>query len=203
MQHADEEYGGPFKVEVSPEATVADLSLLIQVCLSIRRHKETAVVLASYVFVPLTSSPFLSGSGKSQDKSGIPPGIQRLAYAGKNLDDPDRKLKKFGIIYWHSKFPDWCERPAECVLFLARSPPVGGIKIDPRASLLNPFLPGSAGQLSLDAFYENGRRAAAPGERATLLHHQHSVFSVVKSDVCAVFKSRKREKRSTLKAEGE
>jgi len=133
--------------------------------------------------------PSLRRSGKSQDNSGIPPGIQRLAYAGKNLDDPDRKLKKFGIAYWHSKFPDWCEGPADCVFFLARTP-VGGLTRCPsftRASSLNRFFPKSAGQLSSDAFCEKGRRAAAQGERVTLLHYQHSVSSVVKSDVCAVF----------------
>merc|ERR1711933_568131 len=40
-------------------------------------------------------------------KGGIIPGMQKLAYAGKKLDDPKRTLEHYGIAYWHAKFPSW------------------------------------------------------------------------------------------------
>ncbi|KAK2079390.1 hypothetical protein QBZ16_003081 [Prototheca wickerhamii] len=42
-----------------------------------------------------------------RDKSGIIPALQKLSYAGKNLDDPQRTLAHYGVAYWHSKFPHW------------------------------------------------------------------------------------------------
>ncbi|WZN58590.1 ubiquitin-like domain-containing protein [Chloropicon roscoffensis] len=42
-----------------------------------------------------------------KEKGGIIPGMQKLAYAGKKLDDPKRTLEHYGIAYWHAKFPDW------------------------------------------------------------------------------------------------
>lgn len=42
-----------------------------------------------------------------RDKGGIIPGLQKLAYAGKHMDDPKRTLQHYGIEYWHAKFPDW------------------------------------------------------------------------------------------------
>mmetsp|Transcript_6266 Transcript_6266/g.15877 ORF Transcript_6266/g.15877 Transcript_6266/m.15877 type:complete len:101 (+) Transcript_6266:498-800(+) len=42
-----------------------------------------------------------------KEKGGILPGLQRLAYAGKKLDDPKRTLEHYGIAYWHKKFPHW------------------------------------------------------------------------------------------------
>jgi hypothetical protein len=42
-----------------------------------------------------------------KEKGGIIPGMQKLAYAGKKLDDPKRTLEHYGIAYWHKKFPDW------------------------------------------------------------------------------------------------
>merc|ERR1711959_666978 len=42
-----------------------------------------------------------------KDKGGIIPGMQKLAYAGKKLDDPKRTLEHYGVSYWHKKFPDW------------------------------------------------------------------------------------------------
>ncbi|KAI3435551.1 hypothetical protein D9Q98_001616 [Chlorella vulgaris] len=42
-----------------------------------------------------------------RDKGGIIPGLQQLAYAGKNMDDSQRTLEHYGIAYWHAKFPHW------------------------------------------------------------------------------------------------
>merc|ERR1712037_110396 len=42
-----------------------------------------------------------------KDKGGIIPGMQKLAYAGKKLDDPKRTLEHYGVSYWHKNFPDW------------------------------------------------------------------------------------------------
>lgn len=69
--HTDDEYGGPFHIEVSPKMKIDDLRLLIK------------------------------------DKCGILPGLQKLAYAGKNFEDANRTLEHYGVKYWHSKFPDW------------------------------------------------------------------------------------------------
>jgi hypothetical protein len=35
------------------------------------------------------------------------PGLQRLSYAGKRLDDAQRTLEHYGIAYWHARFPHW------------------------------------------------------------------------------------------------
>jgi len=69
--HRDEEYGGPFHVDVSTKMTVHDLRKVIH------------------------------------DRCGVLPGLQKLAYAGKNMEDPARTLEHYGVKYWHAKFPDW------------------------------------------------------------------------------------------------
>jgi len=69
--HKDEEYGGPFYLDVSPKMKVHDLRGLIR------------------------------------DTCGIMPGMQKLSYAGKNMEDPERTLEHYGIKYWHAKFPGW------------------------------------------------------------------------------------------------
>jgi len=33
--------------------------------------------------------------------------MQKLAYAGKKLDDSKRTLEHYGVAYWQKKFPDW------------------------------------------------------------------------------------------------
>ncbi|KAK9832968.1 hypothetical protein WJX74_003142 [Apatococcus lobatus] len=40
-------------------------------------------------------------------EGGILPGLQKLSYAGKNLEDSQRTLQHYGIEYWHRKFPEW------------------------------------------------------------------------------------------------
>lgn len=42
-----------------------------------------------------------------RDKGGILPGLQRLSYAGKKMEDCKRTLEHYGITYWHAKFPHW------------------------------------------------------------------------------------------------
>ncbi|KAK9823441.1 hypothetical protein WJX72_002787 [[Myrmecia] bisecta] len=42
-----------------------------------------------------------------RDKGGIMPGLQRLSYAGKNMEDSQRTLEHYGIAYWHKSFPHW------------------------------------------------------------------------------------------------
>ncbi|KAF8060592.1 ubiquitin [Scenedesmus sp. PABB004] len=42
-----------------------------------------------------------------RDAGGILPALQRLAYAGKHLDDAQRTLQQYGVAYWHAKFPHW------------------------------------------------------------------------------------------------
>ena len=41
------------------------------------------------------------------DKTGVMPGLMRLAYAGKKFDDNSRTLAQMGVRYWNAKFPDW------------------------------------------------------------------------------------------------
>lgn len=38
---------------------------------------------------------------------GILPGLQRLVYAGKRMEDPQRTLKHYGVAFWHTHFPNW------------------------------------------------------------------------------------------------
>lgn len=38
---------------------------------------------------------------------GILPGLQRLVYAGKRMEDPQRTLRHYGVAYWHARFPHW------------------------------------------------------------------------------------------------
>ncbi|MEW5307332.1 MAG: hypothetical protein WDW36_009737 [Sanguina aurantia] len=42
-----------------------------------------------------------------RDAGGIIPALQKLSYAGKNLEDSQRTLEHYGITYWHAKFPHW------------------------------------------------------------------------------------------------
>jgi hypothetical protein len=41
------------------------------------------------------------------NKCGVLPGLQKLTYAGRDLDDPNRTLGQMGCRYWHAKFPRW------------------------------------------------------------------------------------------------
>lgn len=45
--------------------------------------------------------------GVIKDACGIMPGLQKLAYAGKNMEDSQRTLEHYGVKYWHEKFPEW------------------------------------------------------------------------------------------------
>lgn len=36
-------------------------------------------------------------------KCGILPGVQKLAYAGKNFEDANRTLEHYGVAYWSKK----------------------------------------------------------------------------------------------------
>ena len=41
------------------------------------------------------------------NKCGVLPGLQRLTFAGKKMDDSERNLEHYGFKYWNKKFPDW------------------------------------------------------------------------------------------------
>jgi len=42
-----------------------------------------------------------------RDVGGILPALQRLSYAGKHLDDPQRTLQQYGVEFWNKRFPHW------------------------------------------------------------------------------------------------
>ena len=69
--HRDEEYGGPFWIEVPTKTRVHELR------------------------------------GVIAEACGVLPGLQRLSYAGKKFEDPERNLEHYGVKYWNAKFPDW------------------------------------------------------------------------------------------------
>ena len=69
--HRDEEYGGPFWVDVPTKARVHELR------------------------------------GVIAEHCGVLPGLQRLSFAGKKFEDPERNLEHYGVKYWNAKFPDW------------------------------------------------------------------------------------------------
>ena len=69
--HRDEEYGGPFWIEVPTKIRVHELRCVIA------------------------------------EHCGVLPGLQRLSYAGKKFEDPERNLEHYGVKYWNKKFPDW------------------------------------------------------------------------------------------------
>ena len=69
--HRDEEYGGPFWIEVPTKIRVHELRCVIA------------------------------------EHCGVLPGLQRLSYAGKKFEDPERNLEHYGVKYWNAKFPDW------------------------------------------------------------------------------------------------
>ena len=102
--HEDDEYGarvnqngkhsgGPFVIQVSPKMTVEDLRLEIKVSppliLSLYLSISAKAGSLNYITRALPSPP-----PSSQDKGGIIPGMQKLAYAGKKLDDPKRTLEQ-------------------------------------------------------------------------------------------------------------
>lgn len=49
-------------------------------------------------------------------KGGVIPALQRLSYAGKDLEDSQRTLEHYGIAYWHKKFPHWPLKIRRCML---------------------------------------------------------------------------------------
>lgn len=69
--HLDEEYGGPFWIELPTKTRVHELR------------------------------------GVIAEHCGVLPGLQRLSYAGKKFEDPERTLEHYGVKYWNAKFPDW------------------------------------------------------------------------------------------------
>jgi hypothetical protein len=69
--HRDEEFGGPFWIEVPSKTRVFELRRVIA------------------------------------HTCGVLPGLQRLTFAGKKMDDSERNLEHYGIKYWNNKFPDW------------------------------------------------------------------------------------------------
>ena len=69
--HRDEEYGGPFWIEVPSKTRLFELRRVIA------------------------------------HKCGVLPGLQRLTFAGKKMDDAERNLEHYGVKYWIKKFPDW------------------------------------------------------------------------------------------------
>ena len=41
------------------------------------------------------------------ETSGILPAVQKLSYAGKDLNDSQRSLEQYGVKFWNAKFPGW------------------------------------------------------------------------------------------------
>ncbi len=52
--------------------------------------------------------------GVLRDAGGLLPALQRLSFAGKNLDDAQRTLEQYGVAYWHAKFPHWPLKLRRC-----------------------------------------------------------------------------------------
>ena len=95
--HTDDEYGtnidrngkhsgGSFAVEVSPKMTIEDLRLVIKV--------SVVVSLRVFFLFYIKYKICLQIKSNYQEKGGIIPGMQKLAYAGKKLDDPKRTLEQ-------------------------------------------------------------------------------------------------------------
>lgn len=49
-----------------------------------------------------------------RDKGGILPALQKLSYAGKNLEDSQRTLEQYGVGYWNARFPHWPLKIRKC-----------------------------------------------------------------------------------------
>ena len=111
MQHADDEYGvnvdeqgrhsgGPFDLEVSPLMRIEDLRKLIRVgWLAVPSHdgfeSGARLSLAGLMWIPSLVPAKTNNCHGLQDKSGIIPALQKLSFAGKNLDDPQRTLAQY------------------------------------------------------------------------------------------------------------
>eukprot|EP00899_Mesostigma_viride_P015035 jgi/Mesvir1/23532/Mv18233-RA.1 len=42
-----------------------------------------------------------------RDATGIMPGVMKLSYAGKMMDNSNATLLQYGVPFWHEQFPDW------------------------------------------------------------------------------------------------
>eukprot|EP00959_Pyramimonas_sp_CCMP1952_P230233 4813492-Pyramimonas_sp.AAC.3 len=102
VQHTDEEYGGPFWIDVSPKMKVEDLRKVIKntnAYVSLHKfdlHPDLIIplLLLCYSIVDMFQPSIPCTSLWTQDKCGILPGLQRLAYAGKNFEDSNRTLEQ-------------------------------------------------------------------------------------------------------------
>ena len=103
--HEDDEYGarvnqngkhsgGPFVIQVSPKMTVEDLRLQIKVSPPLILSLSLCLRQSWVAKLHDTRAPLASPRPSLQDKGGIIPGMQKLAYAGKKLDDPKRTLEQ-------------------------------------------------------------------------------------------------------------
>ena len=96
--------GGPFQIQVSPKMRVEELRRVIRV--SVRGEGGAPRVFSTCTPEPPPSSPLCVLSRKrslarprapprpAQDKGGVIPALQRLSYAGKNLEDSQRTLEQ-------------------------------------------------------------------------------------------------------------
>jgi hypothetical protein len=53
-----------------------------------------------------------------RDKGGILPALQKLSYAGKNMEDSQRTLEQYGVEYWNARFPHWPLKIRKCKLMI-------------------------------------------------------------------------------------
>lgn len=112
-QHGEDEYGaavdgegrhsgGPFQIQVSPKMRVEELRKVIRV----RRWQQQGYfvnaasgrllvrALSLRAAAAAAGGSHLAGCAAPQDVGGIVPALQRLSFAGKNLEDSQRTLEQ-------------------------------------------------------------------------------------------------------------
>lgn len=121
LQHTDDEYGaevgpdgvhhgGPFEIQVSPKMRVEELRKIIRVgvyggrcgegpthccALPAWRRRPAGTLCQQVWLMPSEESTKPAGAhSRVQDKGGIIPALQRLSYAGKNMEDSQRTLEQ-------------------------------------------------------------------------------------------------------------
>lgn len=118
FQHSEDEYGaevgpdgrhhgGPFTIEVSPKMRVEELRKVIRVrraggCIRLRQCKCWLIWLdgldgglpCKQCTVQGLHATTFHASHLPQDNGGIIPALQRLSYAGKNMEDAQRTLEQ-------------------------------------------------------------------------------------------------------------
>jgi hypothetical protein len=109
LQHTEDEYGtevdeqgrhygGPFTIHISPKMRIEELRLIIRVReLGAVSECTGGLPIFYFLFASVclnVSKQRISFNFMLQDKGGIIPALQRLSYAGKNLEDSQRTLEQ-------------------------------------------------------------------------------------------------------------